>query len=259
MAIWLPPSYTGPIPPPSSREHPVLLFVLTCALILATLLTFMNGCSLVRPTIITNAPTPVEAATPPPPPKHLTSGSLWNENSEVARLYSDNRASRVGDIVTIQVVENATGAKTATTKTGKDSSSDMSFKGAFSNFFDLPARALSFLSPQGSLKVTSADRYSGNGATSRNDKLTASMTAIVTEVYPNGNLRILGHREVVVNSERQTMELTGIIRPIDVDSKNTVQSTAIADAKISYTGFGVVDDKQHPGWLGRIMNWISPF
>jgi len=57
----------------------------------------------------------------------------------------------------------------------------------------------------------------------------------------------------------QTMEVTGIVRPIDVDSKNVVQSTAIADAKISYSGFGVVDDKQHPGWLGRIFNFISPF
>ena len=107
--------------------------------------------------------------------------------------------------------------------------------------------------------MNTKDSYAGNGATTRNDQLTASMTAIVMEVYPNGNLKILGHREVVVNSERQTMELTGIIRPIDVDSKNVVQSTSIADAKISYTGFGVVDDKQHPGWLGRIMNFISPF
>jgi flagellar L-ring protein precursor FlgH len=78
-------------------------------------------------------------------------------------------------------------------------------------------------------------------------------------VYPNGNLKILGHREVVVNSERQTMEVTGIVRPIDVDSRNTVQSTAIADAQISYSGFGVVDDKQHPGWLSRDFNFISPF
>jgi flagellar L-ring protein precursor FlgH len=258
MAIWLPPSYTGLTPPLSRREHPVRLRVVTCAMILATLLTFLNGCSLMRPTV-TTLPTPKEAATPPPVPQYTTTGSLWNENSDVARLYTDNRASRIGDIVTIRIVESATGAKNATTKTSKDSSSENTFKGSFSSFFDLPARALSFLSPDGSLKVTSKDSYAGNGATSRNDQLNASMTAIVTEVYPNGNLKILGHREVVVNSERQTMELTGIIRPFDVDSRNTVQSTAIADAKISYTGFGVVDDKQHPGWLVRIMNWVWPF
>jgi flagellar L-ring protein precursor FlgH len=258
MTIWLPSGYAGPIPPRSRREHPALLFVLTCCVIVVTALTFLNGCSFIRPTV-TPSPPPPEASAPPPAPRVTTTGSLWNENSEVARLYSDNKASRVGDIVTIRIVESATGAKSATTKTSKDSSSENTFKGAFSKFFGLPRDALGFLSPDASLKVDSKDSYAGSGATSRNDTLTASMTALVTEVYPNGNLRILGHREVVVNSERQTMELTGIIRPIDVDSKNSVLSTAIADAKISYAGFGVVDDKQHPGWLVRVMNWVWPF
>ena len=257
MALWLPPNVVAPIPPPSTRERPVLLFVLTSAVVLVTLMHFLNGCSWVSPTV-TKTPPPKEAAAVPGI-SQTTSGSLWNDNGEFARLYSDLRASRVGDIVTIRITESASGAKSATTKTSKDSSMDDSFSGKFSNFFDLPARALSFLSPSASIKVTSKDSYAGNGATTRNDVLTASMTAIVMEVYPNGNLKILGHREVVVNSERQTMELTGIIRPIDVDSKNVVQSTAIADAKISYSGFGVVDDKQHPGWLGRILNFISPF
>ena len=257
MALWLPPNVVAPIPPPSTRESPVLLSVLTATMILVTLLNFLNGCSWVNPTV-TKTSSPPEAATMPQV-SQTTSGSLWNDNGEFARLYSDLRASRVGDIVTIRVTESASGAKTATTKTAKDSSIGNTFSGAFSSLFDLPARALAFLSPSGSLKMTSADSYAGNGATTRNDQLTASMTAIVMEVYPNGNLKILGHREVVVNSERQTMEVTGIVRPIDVDSRNTVQSTAIADAKISYTGFGVVDDKQHPGWLGRVFNFISPF
>ena len=227
------------------------------AILFAALITVFNGCSWVNPTLTkTQSPPEVETV---PQVSQTTSGSLWNDNGEFARLYSDLRASRVGDIVTIRITESASGAKSATTKTSKDSSMNDAFSGKFSNFFDLPARALSFLSPSASIKVTNQDSYAGNGATTRNDVLTATMTAIVVEVYPNGNLRILGHREVVVNSERQTMELTGIIRPIDVDSKNVVQSTAIADAKISYAGFGVVDDKQHPGWLGRIMNFISPF
>ena len=227
------------------------------AILCVTLISFLNGCSWVNPAV-TRTSSPPEAAALPQI-SQTTSGSLWNDNGEFARLYTDLRASRVGDIVTIRITENASGAKTATTKTAKDSSIGNTFSGAFSSFFDLPARALAFMSPSGSLKMTSADSYAGNGATTRNDQLTASMTAMVTEVYPNGNLKILGHREVVVNSERQTMEVTGIIRPIDVDSKNVVQSTAVADAKISYTGFGVVDDKQHPGWLGRILNFVSPF
>jgi flagellar L-ring protein FlgH len=226
------------------------------AFLFVTLIMFF-GCSWVRPAVTTTPP-PKEAAAAPLL-SEATPGSLWNDNGELARLYSDNRASRVGDIVTIRITENASGAKTATTKTAKDSSMDSSFSGNFNNFFGLPARVLGFLSPSASAKIATKDSYAGNGTTTRNDQLTASMTAMVMEVYPNGNLKILGHREVVVNSERQTMEVTGIVRPIDVDSRNTVQSTAIADAKISYSGFGVVDDKQHPGWLSRVFNFISPF
>ncbi len=237
----------------TQHRHPVL----ATALIPIAAMVLFGGCSWVNPSV-TKTPPPKEASTVPTVSQGTTA-SLWNDNGEMARLYSDNRASRVGDIVTIRITENASGAKSATTKTSKDSSLDGSIKGAFKSFFGIAGQALSFLSPEASGKVTMKDSYAGNGATTRNDQLTASMTAMVTEVYPNGNLRILGHREVVVNSERQTMEVTGIIRPIDVDSRNVVPSTAIADAKISYTGFGVVDDKQHPGWFARVFNFISPF
>jgi flagellar L-ring protein FlgH len=238
---------------PFIKRHPVL----ATALIPLAAMVLLGGCSWVNPSVTKTEPPKQASAVPTV--SQPTTASLWNDHGEFARLYSDNRAERVGDILTIRITENASGAKSATTKTSKDSSMDGSFKGAFQSFFGLSGQALSFLSPEASAKVGMKDSYSGNGATTRNDQLTASMTAMVTEVYPNGNLRILGHREVVVNSERQTMEVTGIIRPIDVDSKNVVQSTAIADAKISYTGFGVVDDKQHPGWLARIFNFISPF
>ena len=231
--------------------------VLATVLISVATMVLFGGCSWVNPSV-TTTPAPKEAAAVPTV-SQATIASLWNDNGEMARLYSDNRAARVGDIVTIRITENASGAKSATTKTSKDSTTDDAVNGSFKSFFGIAGQALSFLSPSASAKVTMKDSYAGNGATTRNDQLTASMTAMVMEVYPNGNLKILGHREVVVNSERQTMELTGIIRPVDVDSKNVVPSTAIADAKISYTGFGVVDDKQHPGWLARIFNFVSPF
>jgi flagellar L-ring protein FlgH len=242
----------GPSRQPFIYRHPILA---TAVIFLA--IGPFGGCSWVNPSV-TKTPPPKEASAVPTV-SQATPGSLWNDNGDLARLYADARASRIGDIVTIRITENASGAKSATTKTSKDSTMDNSFKGAFTSFFGLAGQALQFLSPEASAKYTMKDSYAGNGATTRNDQLTASMTAMVTEVYPNGNLKILGHREVVVNSERQTMEVTGIIRPIDVDSKNVVQSTAIADAKISYTGFGVVDDKQHPGWLARIFNFVNPF
>ncbi|MCA9465817.1 MAG: flagellar basal body L-ring protein FlgH, partial [Nitrospira sp.] len=83
--------------------------------------------------------------------------------------------------------------------------------------------------------------------------------AKVVEVFPNGDLRIRGKREVTVNSEKQTMIIRGIVRRIDLDTTNTVISTAVADAQIEYTGLGVVDEVQRPGWLVRLFNWLTPF
>ncbi len=223
-------------------------------IVLAAVLAIGAGCA-----TVSNSPPPKEASAPLPPAPPAPPASLWLDDGALARLYSDNRAARVGDIVTIKIVEDAKGSKSATTKTAKDSSYEFSFKGLIKNLFGLVPSALEFFSPDATFKTTATDKYDGNGATTRNDQLTGNITAIVTEVFPNGNLRILGHREVVVNHERQTMEITGIIRPIDVDNKNVVLSTAVADAKISYAGFGVVDDKQHPGWLVRLFNWIGPF
>ena len=88
--------------------------------------------------------------------------------------------------------------------------------------------------------------------------LTGTIAARVIEVMPNGDLRIQGRREVTVNSEKQSMTLKGIVRRIDLDTQNTVLSSAIANAKIEYTGLGVVDDVQRPGWVIRIWDWISP-
>jgi flagellar L-ring protein FlgH len=82
---------------------------------------------------------------------------------------------------------------------------------------------------------------------------------IVMEVLPNGDLRVEGRREVTVNSEKQLMTIAGIVRRVDVDTKNTVLSSAIADAKIEYAGLGVLDDVQRPGWLVRILDWVYPF
>ena len=223
-------------------------------MILAAVLAVGAGCA-----TVSNSPPPKEASAPLPPAPPAPPASLWLDDGALARLYSDNRASRVGDIVTIKIVEDAKGSKSATTKTAKDSSFDFSLKGVFKNFFGMVDKLLSVLSQDATFKATATDKYDGSGATTRNDQLTGNITALVTEVFPNGNLRLLGHREVVVNNERQTMEITGIIRPIDVDSKNVVLSTAVADAKISYTGFGVVNDKQNPGWMVRALNWLAPF
>ncbi len=109
------------------------------------------------------------------------------------------------------------------------------------------------------IDASAKNKFGGKGATNREDTLTGTISAIVTEVLPNGDLRVEGRREVTVNSERQIMTIGGIVRRVDVNTKNTVQSSAIADAKIEYSGLGVVDDVQRPGWFVRVLDWIYPF
>ncbi len=192
---------------------------------------------------------------PLPPPKTL--GSLWQVENARAYLYEDIRAMRVGDILTIKIVEDHSGSKSADTTANRESSISNSLSG---NTVGLAGVTLgSKLAQSLSVEASAENSFSGKGSTTRADKLSGTMSAVVTEVLPNGDLRIAGRREVTVNSEKQVMVLSGIVRRVDVDTRNTVLSSAIADAKIEYSGLGVVDDVQRPGWLIRILNWIYPF
>ncbi|MDR4480362.1 MAG: flagellar basal body L-ring protein FlgH [Nitrospira sp.] len=193
-----------------------------------------------------------------PPPK--TMGSLWQEENGRAYLYEDLRAMRIGDIITILIVEKHKGSKSADTSAEKDSTISNAIGGSGMGYLGIPGIRLGGEAKRGfGIDASAKNKFGGKGATSREDTLTGTISAIVTEVLPNGDLRVEGRREVTVNSERQIMTIAGIVRRVDVNTKNTVQSSAIADAKIEYSGLGVVDDVQRPGWLVRILDWVSPF
>ncbi|MEW6246970.1 MAG: flagellar basal body L-ring protein FlgH [Nitrospirota bacterium] len=195
---------------------------------------------------------------PLPPPK--TTGSLWQEENGRAYLYEDLRAMRVGDILTVKIVEKHSGSKTADTKAERESTIENGLSGTGIGYLGIPGFRLGAEAKRGlGVDAGAKNKFGGKGATSRADTLTGTISAMVTEVLPNGDLRIEGSREVTVNSEKQVMKIAGVVRRVDVDTKNTVLSTAIADARIEYSGLGVVDDVQRPGWLVRILDWIYPF
>jgi flagellar L-ring protein precursor FlgH len=195
---------------------------------------------------------------PLPPPKTL--GSLWQEENGRAYLYEDLRAMRVGDILTIKIVEKHKGSKSADTKAERESTLTNSLSGSGIGYIGIPGIRLGAETMRGlGIDASAKNKFGGKGATSREDTLTGTISAIVTEVLPNGDLRVEGKREVTVNSETQLMMISGIVRRVDVDTKNTVLSSAIADAKIEYSGLGVVDDVQRPGWLVRVLDWVYPF
>jgi flagellar L-ring protein precursor FlgH len=192
-------------------------------------------------------------------------GSLWQEDGPFNQLYVDQKARQVGDIVTIRIVESSSASNNAATETERDSNllgqitsflgierrwNDPSYPG-----FD-PDRLLNpFSSVEGNLKSD----FTGSGKTTRSGNIKAIITARVTDVVPGGNIKIRGSREVEINNEKQILTLSGVIRTKDISPDNTVLSNYISDAQISYSGLGVVNDRQRPGWMANILNKIWPF
>lgn len=201
---------------------------------------------------------------PPPPQKHVfkeekiaerSANSLWQDTN----LYEDKIAKRLNDLVTINVVENITGAGTADTNATKKSSADASVTGLFGAPLDLGMafNGANKFSP--SVSGSSTDNFTGKGATTRAGKLLGTITARVVEVMPNGNLVIEARKEITINYEKQTLILRGMIRTKDVAVDNTILSTKVADAEVYFIGDGIVQDKQRPGWLAQLLDKVWPF
>jgi flagellar L-ring protein precursor FlgH len=240
-----------------SLDHPghPLVSDRSSAFMTATILTVVllsGGCS-------SSSPKVVSTLTVPSLPAPKTMGSLWQEENGRAYLYEDMRAMRVGDILTIKIIENHKGSKSADTSAERDSTINNSLTGSAIGYIGIPGIRLGGEARRGlGIDASASNKFEGKGTTNREGTLTGTISSIVTEVLPNGDLRIEGRREVTVNSEKQLMTIAGIVRRVDVNTKNTVLSSAIADAKIEYSGLGVLGDIQRPGWLVRLLDWISP-
>jgi flagellar L-ring protein FlgH len=183
---------------------------------------------------------------------------LFRENRSLG-FFEDLRAHRVGDLVTINIVETSKASKKADTKTSRASS----INAGINNMIGYEARMGKYLPNEFDntvmFKASMANDFDGSGSTGRTESMTAAITARVLQVLPNGNLYIEGTRQVRVNNEIQYITLSGLIRPTDISPDNTILSSYIADAKIDYTGSGPVSDKQRPGWMARILDHVWPF
>ena len=204
-------------------------------------------------------PRPVIRAYPTPPPAPpRTPGSLWSDDAPLGLLFVDQKARTVGDLLTISIIEVASASKQATTQTSRASSINASIE-AFLGFEKALQESNPRLNPSKAIAGSLANNFNGNGTTARSGRVTATITAVVTEVLPNGNLVIEGSREITVNHERELIVLSGVVRPKDISPGNTVLSTALGQAKVAYYGSGIIAEKQRPGWLARILDVVWPF
>ena len=182
-----------------------------------------------------------------------TAGSLWSPSARFSDLASDLRGRRVGDIVTILVEEKASAVSTGTVKTARTST-------AQSNVAQLGGITKATGPLANLAKLNTATSIDGQGTTTRDTQLTTTLSALVTRVLPNGNLVIEGTKNVGVNSENQTISVRGMVRPIDLDTLNSVSSSRIAQMEIRVNGKGIVADSvKRPFILYRILLGLLPF
>ncbi len=225
------------------------LLVITLSVLL------LSSCS--KPRVqVTPIPEPLEEIQSATAMKN-EAGSIWNKRT--SSIFSDRKAENIGDIVTVLISEQASASKEASTQT--DRTTNMS--ASLPNFFGLENDKIwNGHNPIDLSNLVNADftnGFDGNGTTTRKEDLNASLTTQVVGRYPNGQLKIRGGKEVMVNNEVQVIFLTGIVRPVDITAANTVSSDKILNARISYTGKGAISDKQEPGWMMRTLDNIWPF
>lgn len=196
---------------------------------------------------------PIQSAPP-------AEGSLYSQGMENS-LYTDMRARNTGDVITILIEENLKGAKNASTSASKTSDMNLGLTGILGLEFNeaMQPNYKGTVDAKKAIGGTTTDSFDGSGKTSRDASLRGTVSARVLQVLPDGNLFVEGTRELKINNETQYLVLSGVVRPKDVTPDNTISSTKLADARIEYTGEGVLSDKQSPGWLGRILGAVAPF
>lgn len=177
-----------------------------------------------------------------------TTGSIrW-----MTSLNADRRARDLNDLVTIRVVESMVAAGSADTATDKKGNG----MAGVSKLFGLETKLPDWIDPTALVDNAGSTEFKGSGATTRRGDLTATVTARVVEVLPNGDLVLEGVREVDINGDRQVVVLTGVVRTADILPDNSVLSARVGQFRIRYFGQGLIKDNLKPGWIIRFLNKI---
>jgi len=162
-------------------------------------------------------------------------------------LFSDQKASRVGDIITILVVESSRASNNAQTSGSRNSDFTFNGSGTLDGNPLLPA-------VNGGLGTT--NDFNGKGGTQTTGMVRTRISAIVDSVWANGNMKISGKKQISIYGEEQTIVISGVVRPSDIRGQNVVESSSISNATIEIEGSGMIDRMQSPGWLTKLFHWL---
>lgn len=180
-------------------------------------------------------------------PPVQSSGSIYQSGYDT-RLFEDQTAKRVGDIVTITLLERTQAKKGDDLNTKKENT----MTAEAPSIFGFAASALTGQSTQTSLK--SSKEFKGTGAADQSNSLSGNISVTVVDVLPNGNLSVRGEKRVTLNQGDEFIRLSGIIKPVDLSSANIITSDKVADVTIMYVGEGAMADASKMGWLARVLN-----
>lgn len=197
-------------------------------------------------------PIPVMQPTPLVMQQHQTN-SLWKTGSR--NFFKDQRASKVGDILTVNITINDQASIDNTSTRSRTNSDDVNMN----KMLGLETLVPDSLTPGDLVNTTTTTSNSGQGAVDRSESINLIVAAVVTQTLPNGNMVIQGKQEVRVNFEVRELTIMGVIRPEDISSTNTILHTQIAEARISYGGRGQITDFQQPRYGSQLFDILFPF
>ena len=187
--------------------------------------------------------------------------SLWSDVGSSGTIFLDYKARRIGDVVIVRIEEDSS----ASNSTNNAASKATTYNANITAMLGLPNNmgVNNFLGSgaalQPTIAATTGNSHQGQGSNNKSDTFTATIAARIVDIMPSGNLVIEGNREIIIDQEKQTITLKGIVRQKDIDATNTVSSSAIADAQITYTGNGATSQATKKGWLGKVIDVVWPF
>lgn len=187
-------------------------------------------------------------------PEAPRSGSLYQAGA--MDLFNDIKARRVGDIITVNLQEVTSAKKNAAATEDKSNATNIGGPTLFGGTLGAAAAGVNFL---GNTSLSSTEKFKGKGDASQSNSLKGSISVTVVEIIPNGNLVVRGEKWVTINQGEEVIRFGGIIRPSDISTNNTIPSTKVADARIIYTGDGMVNDATRQGWLTQFFSRYWPW
>lgn len=186
---------------------------------------------------------------PPPPAPAAATGGIFNVNAGYAPLHTGNRAARVGDPLTILLVENTRTSKSAGSQTSRD--------GGF-GLTPPTTGPFGFLNPN-ALNASGDSSFKGQGTATQSSTFSSQLGVTITEVRPNGTALVKGEKRLMLSQGEEWVQFSGIVRLSDIDEDNRILSSRVADARVNYAGKGSIQRASRQGWLMRFFNMITPF